>query len=60
MNQRSIRALSKKKDESFSDISDVSVIRLIKIDVSSTPYYLVGDNNEKVSIVFKAAQDQGM
>jgi len=55
MNQRSIRALSKKKDESFSDISDVSVIRLIKIDVSSTPYYLVGDNNEKVSIVFKAA-----
>ena len=55
MNQRSIRALSKKKDESFSDISDVSVIRLIKIDVSSTPYYLVGNKKKKVSIVFKAA-----
>lgn len=55
MELRQIRTLSVKKDESFSDISDVCLIRFIIIDVSINPYYLSGDEKESGSIVFKAA-----
>ena len=55
MNQSLIRTFSEKKDEPFSDISDVNLIKLIKIDVLNTPYYLSGDDRKEISIVFKAA-----